>query len=351
MSQVNLLTRLSVLTGFVLFLAGCAASSNPTTADARQSNDATFECLATETSWECSERQTSTQPSVIVAQTGDADYYDSQPENVRWWQIRLRGRTTSEPAVASVAAAEPATPTPVVRSTPTATVAAVDRSGTQVEQPRRRGILGLFGLRMRGGNSQQAALDPEPTSPTAVASSPRISTPTNAQPARVEARSITGSTRSSTGFSQNPSAAPSFQDDTSSANPVPLTTSQRPVTAVAPVPVVARTQQPTAATFRSQPTPHNDISIDGLGRDFDFAVQLGAFTNYAHSTDFMNSFSSLDLQRVKTNSRGQTYYIVIAGTFENRQMAAAQSQMLQNTYGLDDTYIRTVKSIRNVQIN
>lgn len=347
MSQKNLLKQLSALTAFVIFLAGCSASSNPTTADARQSNDATFECEANESSWDCQERQSSTEVGVIVAQTGDPDYYRSLPENIRWWQIRLRGSDSSEPTLASVETPTTSATARVVETTQ-ATASAVP-SEPQVEQPRRRGLLGFLGIRMRGGNSQETALNPEPVSPSLIASSPTIvATETTAQPARVETRSIERSTQSPTGFSQNPNAERSFDTVAMTANPVPLASAQKPVAAVAPVTVRA---QPAPAAFQQPRSPHNDISIDGLGRDFDYAVQLGAFTNYAHSTDFMSSYSSLDLQRVKTNSRGQTFYIVIAGTFENRQLAAAQSQMLQSTYGLADTYIRTVKSIRNVQIN
>lgn len=342
MSNVNMLKQLSVLTGFILFLAGCAVSSNPTIADARESTDPTFECQATETSWDCRERQSAIETGVLVAETGDPEVYRSQPENVRWWQIRLRGRDATEPTIASVETPEPATPARVsLANNQRSQAQTVARTTPQVDQPRRRGFLGIRFRGNRNNDQPQVSSTPTPVSqpsPATASTTPTLAD--NSQPAQVQARSVASSTQSTGGFSQNPSLA--------SANPVPLRAPQT----TTPTPVLAAASpQPRTVAFAQPATPHNDVSIDGLGRDFDYAVQLGAFTDYRHSTDFMQSFSSLDLQRVKTNSRGQTYYIVIAGTFENRQMADAQSRMLLNTYGFDETYIRTVKSIRNVQIN
>ena len=85
---------------------------------------------------------------------------------------------------------------------------------------------------------------------------------------------------------------------------------------------VPRSGESGTTAVRRVASPANpDIPLDGLGGDYDYAVQLAAFTNYGLSSDFLSSYPSLDLMRVKTQSKGKTFYIVIAGTFENKQLA------------------------------
>ena len=223
-----------------------------------------------------------------------------------------------------------------------------DETATSVSQPQRtaqvparaetqerRKNVPWWSIRLRNNSRDQgievAESQPEPIAP--------IQRSINTQPAPVVASSV---------------GQPTVSQPTSPT----VQTAPAPVYQTAPVAQTANTwsqpvSQPTTKTYTLTPQPSEPAQVyvtgDGLGRDFDYAVQLAAFSDYAHSSDFLSEFPTLELQRIKTISNGRTFYIVIAGTYETKQLAEAQSQMLRTSYGLGDPYIRTVRSIRTAQ--
>ncbi|MCY4095441.1 MAG: SPOR domain-containing protein, partial [Gammaproteobacteria bacterium] len=237
---------------------------------------------------------------------------------------------------------------------------AAAQSETEKQEPRTvaraeastRERRGFFNIRLRGRDSSpttsRESEAPEMTPAQVVETSPTMEstrTTTNAQP------QVSISTRPSERLSANPSDTPSRQSVSQRPGAVsaqPAASAPQPV-AIVRVPLADSSSTATARRAVSPAMP--DVPLDGLGGDYDYAVQLAAFTNYGLSSDFLSSYPSLDLMRVKTLSKGKTFYIVIAGTFENKNLASAQSQMLTSTYGIDEPYIRTVRSIRDVQIN
>ena len=333
----NTYTQCVCLTGLVLLIGGCAASSSaPVTA---QSTGTTYECEAGDTSWDCraqgAEGETSVAPTIenTPAQAGE-----SSPANNSWWRIRTRGGESTnntrrdKPAVASTERRE-------------------RRTVAKADAPKRE-RRGLFGIRMRGRDDTT----PTTQAPERAATQPAQVVESSPAPA---ARQTTTSnppivaigTRPSERLSAKPADTSSRQTVRQPTNAVssnPATTPRQPVVVMQ----VPRSGESGTTAVRRVASPANpDIPLDGLGGDYDYAVQLAAFTNYGLSSDFLSSYPSLDLMRVKTQSKGKTFYIVIAGTFENKQLASAQSQMLTSTYGMDEPYIRTVRSIRSVQIN
>lgn len=342
----NTYTQCVCLAGFVLLLiGGCAASSStPVTA---QSTGTTYECEAGDTSWECraqgDEIETTVAPAVEAT---PAEAERSQSGKRSWWRIRARGN--ENPGIAS--RDNPQVATNEKRQSRTA---AKEQTATaaKAETPKRE-RRGFFNIRVRGRDTEASTpqvaetaqtmptpvvdLTPAPeTSPTTTANQPTVSISTRPSE-RLNPKPKDTSSRHS--ISQRPSATSSK----------PSTTSRQPVVVMQ----VPRSNSSATATARRVASPAKpDVPLDGLGRDYDYAVQLAAFTNYGLSSDFLNSYPSLDLMRVKTHSKGKTFYIVIAGTFENKNLASAQSQMLTTTYGMAEPYIRTVKSIRNIQIN
>lgn len=338
------------LSGLVLLIAGCAASSTaPVTAT---STGPTYECEAGDTSWECrtQESDAGTQPTLASSTATDEEATPTARTNSSWWRIRSRGNENATNASRSntrVAASNESRQrrTTAQSETPKQEPRTVARTEASTRERR-----GFFNIRVRGRDtSPTTSRDAEvsETTPaqvvdiTPTADSTR--TTTAAQP------QVSMSTRPSERLSARPSDTPSRQTasqrpSTVSANPTPST--PQPV-AIVRVPLADSTATARRAVSPAAP----DVPLDGLGGDYDYAVQLAAFTNYGLSSDFLSSYPSLDLMRVKTLSKGKTFYIVIAGTFEDKNLASAQSQMLTSTYGMDEPYIRTVKSIRNVQIN
>ena len=326
----NIYTRSVCLTALILLLGGCAASSSaPRTAS---TSGSTYDCDANESSWECRARNANAASNQTASQQAS-----SGSERVPWWSVRVRDNDGQAPA------RQPRATTQRTRSV----------ANTESGENNRRGF---FNIRVRGQESL-----PEPVAAPASAPAPAVaavveernlnssSQPTTTSPTRAQSTTTT-SVRPTATLSTRPVNAPSrqvAQTPSSTLSVNPQATAQRPATVQA-APVAnptPRVQQPAATTAPAA------SSLDGLGRDYDYAVQLGAFSNYSRSSDFMSSFPSLDLMRVKTASKGKTFYIVIAGTFENKQLAHAQSEMLSSTYGLNDSYIRTVRSIRTAQVN
>ncbi len=333
----NTYTQYVCLTGLLLLIGGCAASSSePVTA---KSSGTTYECEAGDTSWECRAQGTEIETSVpTTVENTPAEVNDSRPANNSWWRIRTRGGESTnntrrdKPAVATTQKREART---------------VAKADTPKKERR-----GFFGIRMRGkdtATSTAEASENVATKPAQVVES--NPTPTTNRTTTSSQPLVSIGTRPSERLSAKPTDTASRQATRQTSNPtspVPATTPRQPVV-VMQVPRSDARGTTTARRAASRTNP--DIPIDGLGGDYDYAVQLAAFTNYGLSSDFLSSYPSLDLMRVKTQSKGKTFYIVIAGTFESKQLASAQSQMLTSTYGMAEPYIRTVKSIRNVQIN
>lgn len=333
----NTYTQCLCLTGLFLLIGGCAASSSaPVTA---QSTGTTYECEAGDTSWECraqgAEGETAVAPTV---ENTPAQTDESRPANNSWWRIRSRtgGERTNntqreKPAVATTEKSEP-------------------RAVAKADAPKRE-RRGLFGIRMRGRDDTPTtqAQESAETKPAVVVESlptPEAETTTTSTSPRVAI-----GTRPSERLSAKPTESSSRQavrQQTNTLSSNPAKAARQPVV-VMQVPRSNASGTTTARRVASPAKP--DVPLDGLGGDYDYAVQLAAFTNYGLSSDFLSSYPSLDLMRVKTQSRGKTFYIVLAGTFESKQLASAQSEMLTSTYGIAEPYIRTVKSIRNVQIN
>ena len=349
----NTYTQCVCLTGLVLLIGGCAASSTgPVTA---KSTGTTYECEAGDTSWECraqgSETTVQSTPSTTAVVEEDEQASESTRANSSWWSIRTRGGETTNRTSRNdtkVATNERRQRRAAVQAEAPKQEA---RTVAKTETPKRE-RRGFFNIRVRGQDSAPSAKqksDVAETKPAQVVeTSPAVDTTrttTSAQPL------VSISTRPSDRLSAKPTDTPSRQSlsqrpSTVSSNPAP---SVRQPVAVVQVPLPNSRQTSTARRVATTANP--DVPLDGLGGDYDYAVQLAAFTNYGLSSDFLSSYPSLDLMRVKTQSKGKTFYIVLAGTFENKQLASAQSQMLTSTYGMDEPYIRTVKSIRNVQIN
>ena len=333
----NTYTRTVCLTALILLIGGCAASSSaPVIASTPGS---TYDCDANESDWECRARngdsasnQTSNSRTTVAS---------AESQRVPWWSIRVRGNDGLAPARQTRATQR------------TRTVA-----NTESRSNTRRGF---FNIRMRGSESvpqPTPVAEPAPTPSTAVAAvveernlNPTASRTPTAAPVQVQPTPTTTTVRPTATLSTRPINTPSrqvAQVPTNTRSVTPQAPAQRPTPVQRPQPVASPrpvVQQPTPVAAPAAGT------MDGLGRDYDYAVQLGAFSNYSRSSDFMSSFPSLDLMRVKTASKGKTFYIVIAGTFENKQLAHAQSEMLASTYGLNDAYIRTVRSIRTAQVN
>lgn len=347
----NTLTQSVCLTGLFLLIGGCAASS--TTPDPDQTPATTYECEAGDSSWECRAQQTATEtppaPAQTVAKVAVADKTD---ENLPWWRVRTRDREASPSTVreAPVSKTREASVSKT-REAPAATkqsrqTRAVGKAETPTRERR-----GFFNIRMRGKDATaEAKKAPEVVETEPV---PDVATDEVPAPTRIVSlnqSNVGTSTRPTRNVSEKPINTPSRQSASQSANVFssnPASTANKPV--VVQVPVSG--SNTTSAVRRSASPSNPDVSLDGLGGDYDYAVQLAAFTNYGLSSNFMSTYPSLDLMRVKTESKGKTFYIVLAGTFESKQLASAQSQMLTGTYGMDEPYIRTVKSIRNVQIN
>ena len=338
----NTCTQCVCFAGFFLMIGGCAASSTaPVTA---QSTGPTYECEAGDTSWECRAQGTEIETSVApTPRTAPAEVEQSQPENRSWWRIRTRGSESSGASSRDkpkVATAEKTQPRIAARAQP--------RTVAKTDAPKRE-RRGFFNIRVRGRDSASSASqarEEADTNPAQVVDSSAASIPTPTVTQTTPRASI--STRPSERLSPKPTGTSSRQTTSQRPNVTPTTTARQPVVVVQ-VPRSNTSESTTARRVASTTNP--DVPLDGLGRDYDYAVQLAAFTNYGLSSDFLNSYPSLDLMRVKTQSKGKTFYIVLAGTFESKNLASAQSQMLTSTYGMDEPYIRTVKSIRNVQIN
>lgn len=340
MFMTNPTTRIVFLSSLLVLLGGCALSSTGTVASAEA--EAVYACDADDASWDCKAVDTDPslspsfdQPAVAAA--------PQQRERVPWWHIRVRGADSTPPVVASVDRNQRA---------PQRQAARPSRTETQTARSAPRERRGFLGIRMRGRTPEPTPM-PEPV----IASRP---TPAQGQQSGAPVRNVPLSTAAATTASVQPTlaagtvtaAAPVRQPVSRPSN----TLSVNPATQVeAAPPTITRTPrvvpQPSPSPAASPSPQYGDIPLDGLGRDYDFAVQLAAFTDYNLSSSFMNSYPALDLTRVKTSSRGKTFFVVIAGTFENKRQATAQSQMLANTYGLQDAYIRTVKSIRTAQVN
>ena len=329
----NTLTQCVCLSGLFLLIGGCVASS--TTPDLDQTPATTFECEAGDSSWDCRAQQTATETPPTPVQPV-SEVAEKADENVPWWRVRTRNRAA---AISESRAAPAATK----QSRQTRTVAKADTP--------KRERRGFFNIRMRGRDASTEARDiPKVVDTTPV---PVVTTDSEPAPTRIVTLSqpnVGTSTRPTREVSEKPTNTPSSQATSQTANVFssnPAATASKPVVVQVPV-----SGSNTTSTVRRSASPANpDVSLDGLGGDYDYAVQLAAFTNYGLSSNFMSSYPSLNLMRVKTESKGKTFYIVLAGTFESKQLASAQSQMLTGSYGMDEPYIRTVKSIRNVQIN
>ena len=342
----NTCTHWVCLAGVFLLIGGCAASStDPVTA---QSTGTTYECEAGDTSWECRAQGTEIETSVApTLETTPTEVEQTRTSNRSWWRIRTRGDESSIATsrdTPKVATSEKKQPRTAAKAQPE-TVAKAD-------SPKRE-RRGFFNIRVRGKDSASSrSQEPEEaeTKPAQIVdSSPApVTTPTAAanQPL------VSISTRPSERLSPKPSQSSSRQTISQRPNVTPSTpaTTSRQSVVVMQVPRASNSSETTTAR-RVASTANPDVPLDGLGRDYDYAVQLAAFSNYGLSSDFLNTYPSLDLMRVKTQQKGKTFYIVIAGTFETKHLASAQSEMLTSTYGMDEPYIRTVKSIRNVQIN
>ena len=93
----NTYTQCVCLTGLVLLIGGCAASSTgPVTA---KSTGTTYECEAGDTSWECraqgSETTVQSTPSTTAVVEEDEQASESTRANSSWWSIRTRGGETT----------------------------------------------------------------------------------------------------------------------------------------------------------------------------------------------------------------------------------------------------------------
>ncbi|MYD44697.1 MAG: hypothetical protein F4W90_12525 [Gammaproteobacteria bacterium] len=393
MHMTNPTTRIVVLTGLVFLLGGCAASSSaPVIA---QESGELYACDADDDSWKCQavdSEQRPTEPSlrptlnrpVLASRSEPAARQTPQRTQTTqadtqrrpWWQVRVRGANASRTPAVVADAGEPsadsraASTRPTIRTRPTlrtetpsssratprtTTRATADASSRTERQPRER--RGFWNIRLRGRDSAT----PREETPVLAAntSEPRTTTTqttrTRSAPAPVRSVAVAAattavqptSTRSSIPTGVASTQTRSQPSNSVSSNPRPQVIAQPQQPTIRRIPRVA---QPAAQVAAATPR-YGDIPLDGLGRDYDYAVQLGAFTDFGLSSNFMNSFPTLDLTRVKTSARGKTFFVVIAGTFENKRLATAQSEMLASTYGLDDSYIRTVKSIRLAQIN
>ena len=350
----NTYTQCVCVTGLALLIGGCAASSSaPVTA---KTTGTTYECEAGDTSWECRTQGSESAIEPTLSST-PADVEEprqaneSTRSNSSWWSIRTRGDETSNRTrrnETTVATNERRQRRAVAQ---TEEPKQETRTVAKAEAPKRE-RRGFFNIRLRGRDASSSAT-PEPeiveSKPARVVETSPASTSTGTTASAPPLVSI--STRPSERLSAKPVDTPSRQSVNQRPNTVstnPATSVNQPV-AVVQVPLPNSRQTSTARRVTSPANP--DVPLDGLGGDYDYAVQLAAFTNYGLSSDFLSSYPSLDLMRVKTQSKGKTFYIVLAGTFESKQLASAQSQMLTSTYGIDEPYIRTVRSIRDVQIN
>ncbi len=314
MTIKNVSAGMAFIAGIALFVAGCAATStNPTATQTATS----YECEAGDSAWECRAKESDASIRPTLASNAAKSLNETD---------RKASATSSNQSQATTAVVE-------------------TKSTANSAKRNRRGFLGI---RLRGRGEDQVAAATQKAVSTGVPTKTKlsrtespalVSTPHDA-PSATTARQALQKTRLSQTTKKTPAMVP--------PNP----------NLVASTPEVVRpssnsTSETDTVTYaQTAPNPiSNSSSGDGLGRDYDYAVQLGAFANYNRSSAFINSLPSLDLIQIKTASGGKTYYIVIAGTFENKQLATVQSEMLASTYGLNDSYIRTVKSIRNVQIN
>ena len=320
------------LSGLILLIGGCATT--PSIPETASTPESVYECEAGDAAWDC--KVLGSEPSSKPPQARQEANVEPDQERVPWWRVRVRNSDTQR-----VANANPKRPQTAQQQTRQAKEAAAPSK-------KRRGFLGI-----RRRNQAPAPQNVEKTPAPAVA--------------EVQMRDLNGTTPTQTPSSIQRTRVATSVQPTPSQGTAPVTTavrlvpktppniiavgtqavSQRPTVAIAPQTTPVRT----APTSRTSAPTSSSSTRDGLGRDYDFAVQLAAFSNYERSSDFMNAFSSLDLMRVKTATNDKTYYIVIAGTFENKQLANAQSEMLASAYGLSDSYIRTVKSIRTAQVN
>ena len=327
------------LAALVLLISGCTASSSATSPLVAESPGPTYACEPGDNSWNCR----SSRPTLAVRPTlepAPAEVERTVRNDVPWWRIRIRGRDDSNttPRRTAVAAKPKQEP----------------RQVAKVEEPKRE-RRGFFGIRIRGRNAEPAS-QPEPTvvrrePAPVVVSSPE---PTASRVVLTPRQPASTPSAASTQLSEKPTstpapAAPVIPSQTT--NPIAVAPTPNPSGSVVVMQVPTQNANESSRARRSVSPTVPDVTLDGLGGDYDYAVQLAAFTNYGLSSDFLNSYPSLDLMRVKTLSNGKTFYIVLAGTFESKQLAAAQSQMLTSTYALDEPYIRTVKSIRNTKIN
>ena len=350
----NTYTQCVCFAGLVLLIGGCAASSTaPVTA---KSTGTTYECEAGDTSWECRAQATESgvQPT-LTSSTADVGEPEPVSEPTRtnssWWSIRSRSGETTNRASRNETR---------VATTERRQRRAVAQAEEPKQEPRtvaktdapKRERRGFFNIRRRGGDSSAATKQESETVETkpaqVVETSPVAESTRTTSPSRPL---VSMSTRPSETLSTRPTDSPSRQ----TASQRPSNVSANPAAAVSQPVAVVQVPLPnsrqTSTARRVASTANPDVPLDGLGGDYDYAVQLAAFTNYGLSSDFLSSYPSLDLMRVKTQSKGKTFYIVLAGTFESKQLASAQSQMLTSTYGIDEPYIRTVRSIRDVQIN
>ena len=282
--------RTAYISTLLLFLVGCAANTTPPSAGQAGSpqSTTTATCVADGSGWKCDSEELAT--------------------------------SSSQPRRVAVASSQPST------------------SATS-----ERKSVPWWKIRVRNNREDQSDNASQPALAETQTSSPRVQSAaapvvasTIGQPGAVVASTPDYQTTSQP---SQPVAAPVYQ-----ATPSVNTWSQ-PVQ-----------QQPTTTTTYTltpqvQETTQTFVAGDGLGRDFDYAVQLAAFSDYSTSSDFLREFPTLELKRIKTLSNGRTFYIVIAGTYETKQLAEAQSQMLRTAYGLGDPYIRTVRSIRTAKEN
>lgn len=296
MSTTQVCARIALSSSLFLFLVGCAARTASTevgTTAGVPTPTGTTTCVADGSGWKCESDEvqttaTSSQSQQVATKpTRTTRSRASRPrDNVPWWSIRVRNNRDTQPST-----------------------------------------------------------QPEPVEASV---QPTLATTQTGQPARVVTSSV-GQPTTATPHPAYEAPAQSPQRD-----PAPVYQAA-PVVRTASVntwsePVQQSTTSTTTYTItpqQTQQTTQTFVSGDGLGRDFDYAVQLAAFSDYTTSSAFLNDHPTLQLTRIKTISNGRTFYIVIAGTFETKQLAEAQSQMLRSAYGMNEPYIRTVRSIRN----